>query len=174
MIGESSSSAAAPAPAATSASNAAEGKPKFKPLSSSSAASLTAVAKGQLRKIPIPPHRLTPLKNDWHKIYTPLVEMASLQVRMNVAKKCVEPNLPVSPRSRECSKKAPISSKPSPSASKPTTPSPSSAWTTSSSIHSRLKTLRRYRAITSQSDGRIAGKDGRTSLQLKMPAGLGW
>lgn len=87
MIGDSAStsSAPAPAPAAGDAS-----KPSFKPLSASAAASLTAVAKGQLRKIPIPPHRMTPLKNDWHKIYTPLVEMAGLQVRMNVAKKCVE------------------------------------------------------------------------------------
>lgn len=91
MIGASST---APAPTTTTASAtpAASGssKPQFQPLSSSAASSLTAVAKGQLRKIPIPPHRLTPLKNDWHKIYTPLVEMASLQVRMNVAKKCVE------------------------------------------------------------------------------------
>lgn len=75
------------APPATASASTEESKPSFKPLGS---ASLTAVAKGQLRKIPIPPHRLTPLKNEWHKIYTPLVEMASLQVRMNVGKKCVE------------------------------------------------------------------------------------
>ncbi|KAJ1022485.1 hypothetical protein NDA16_003474 [Ustilago loliicola] len=95
MISASSSSSAPSAsasttnPAATAAASD-RNKPSFKPLSSNAASSLTAVAKGQLRKIPIPPHRLTPLKNDWHKIYTPLVEMASLQVRMNVAKKCVE------------------------------------------------------------------------------------
>lgn len=65
-------------------------KPQFKPLSEQAAQALTAVAKGQLRKIPIPPHRLTPLKNEWHKVYTPLVEMAGLQVRMNVPKRCVE------------------------------------------------------------------------------------
>ncbi|TKY84565.1 hypothetical protein EX895_006467 [Sporisorium graminicola] len=87
MIGASSTAAPPTAPT-TAASDPA--KPKFQPLSASASSSLTAVAKGQLRKIPIPPHRLTPLKNDWHKIYTPLVEMASLQVRMNVAKKCVE------------------------------------------------------------------------------------
>ncbi|KAJ9479984.1 Pre-rRNA-processing protein PNO1 [Pseudozyma hubeiensis] len=91
MIGESSVPSTAPAPAAAAPSSASSGsKPQFAPLSSSAASSLTAVAKGQLRKIPIPPHRLTPLKNDWHKIYTPLVEMASLQVRMNVARKTVE------------------------------------------------------------------------------------
>jgi len=48
------------------------------------------VVKGQVRKVPIPPHRMTPLKNEWPKIYTPLVEMAKLQVRMNVQKKAVE------------------------------------------------------------------------------------
>ena len=96
MIGASSASAPTPAsastPAAATAADTTSGisKPKFAPLSASASASLTAVAKGQLRKIPIPPHRMTPLKTNWHKIYTPLVEMAGLQVRMNVAKKCVE------------------------------------------------------------------------------------
>lgn len=42
------------------------------------------------RKVRIPPHRMTPLKNDWPKIYPPLVEHLKLQVRMNVAKKAVE------------------------------------------------------------------------------------
>lgn len=92
MIGASSTSAATTAAVPTGAisSSSSSSKPSFAPLSSTAASSLTAVAKGQLRKIPIPPHRLTPLKNEWHKIYTPLVEMAQLQVRMNVAKKCVE------------------------------------------------------------------------------------
>ncbi|EST09514.1 K Homology domain protein [Kalmanozyma brasiliensis GHG001] len=88
MIG--TSSPAAPSASAATPAEASGSKPSFAPISASAASSLTAVAKGQLRKIPIPPHRLTPLKNEWHKIYTPLVEMASLQVRMNVAKKCVE------------------------------------------------------------------------------------
>ncbi|SCV71342.1 BQ2448_2930 [Microbotryum intermedium] len=44
----------------------------------------------QRRKIGIPPHRMTPLKRDWIKIYTPLVEECGLQVRMNVGRKCVE------------------------------------------------------------------------------------
>lgn len=42
------------------------------------------------RKVRIPPHRMTPLKSDWPKIYPPLVEHLKLQVRMNVAKKAVE------------------------------------------------------------------------------------
>lgn len=68
-------------------------KPSFKPLSKSSAQSARDaidVTRGQLRKVPIPPHRMTPLKNEWPKIYTPLVEMAGLQVRMNVKRKTVE------------------------------------------------------------------------------------
>lgn len=42
------------------------------------------------RKVRIPPHRMTPLKSTWPKIYPPLVEHLGLQVRMNVAKKAVE------------------------------------------------------------------------------------
>ncbi|KAJ3029920.1 UNVERIFIED_CONTAM: pre-rRNA-processing protein pno1 [Siphonaria sp. JEL0065] len=44
----------------------------------------------EFRSIPIPPHRLTPLKKEWLKIYTPLVEHLHLQVRMNVKRKTVE------------------------------------------------------------------------------------
>lgn len=42
------------------------------------------------RKIRVPPHRMTPLKTHWPKIYPPLVEHLHLQVRMNLAKKSVE------------------------------------------------------------------------------------
>lgn len=71
-------------------------RPSFTPMTktaqsaATAASSAEAVKKGQLRKIPIPPHRMTPLKNDWPKIYTPLVEMAGLQVRMNVVRRMVE------------------------------------------------------------------------------------
>lgn len=44
----------------------------------------------QFRRIPIPPHRLTPLKKDWLKIYTPLINQMNLHVRMNVKSKAVE------------------------------------------------------------------------------------
>lgn len=37
----------------------------------------------QLRKIAIPPNRMTPLRDCWMKIYTPLVEQMKLQVRFN-------------------------------------------------------------------------------------------
>lgn len=42
------------------------------------------------RKVRVPPHRMSPLKNSWPKIYPPLVEHLKLQVRMNIAKKAVE------------------------------------------------------------------------------------
>ncbi|EME39513.1 hypothetical protein DOTSEDRAFT_75244 [Dothistroma septosporum NZE10] len=42
------------------------------------------------RKVRVPPHRMSPLKANWPKIYPPLVEHLKLQVRMNIAKKAVE------------------------------------------------------------------------------------
>ncbi|KAI8640710.1 hypothetical protein BD408DRAFT_419320 [Parasitella parasitica] len=61
-------------------------KPNFAP---ASAAELKKVVKGS-RKIPIPPHRMSPLKRHWMEIYSPLVEHMKLQVRMNVKTKTVE------------------------------------------------------------------------------------
>ncbi|KZO97905.1 eukaryotic type KH-domain (KH-domain type I) [Calocera viscosa TUFC12733] len=61
--------------------------PPFPPLS---AAAQRSHIKAETRKIPIPPHRMTPLKKDWIKIFTPLVEMLALQVRMNTYRRCVE------------------------------------------------------------------------------------
>ncbi|CUA75129.1 Pre-rRNA-processing protein PNO1 [Cryptococcus neoformans var, neoformans B-3501A] [Rhizoctonia solani] len=49
-----------------------------------------ATEKAETRKIPIPPHRMTPLKKDWVNIFSPLTEMLGLQVRMNVQKRAVE------------------------------------------------------------------------------------
>ncbi|CAG8490097.1 3739_t:CDS:2 [Paraglomus occultum] len=60
--------------------------PKFRAL----AANEMNNGKPQYRKIPIPPHRLTPLKKSWPKIYEPLVTHLNLQVRMNTKSKCVE------------------------------------------------------------------------------------
>lgn len=42
------------------------------------------------RRIPIPPHRLTPLKQNWMQLYKPLVETMSLVVRYNTRAKAVE------------------------------------------------------------------------------------
>lgn len=46
--------------------------------------------KKEMRRISVPPHRMTPLKNNWEKITALLVEKMGLLVRMNVQKRCVE------------------------------------------------------------------------------------
>ncbi|KAF4614452.1 hypothetical protein D9613_002672 [Agrocybe pediades] len=46
--------------------------------------------KSETRRIPVPPHRMTPLKKDWLNIFGPLTEILGLQVRMNVQRRCVE------------------------------------------------------------------------------------
>jgi len=62
-----------------------EGKPRFAPVQN-----IDPVTHIQGRKVPIPPHRMTPLKSAWPKVYTPLVEHLKLQVRMNLKHKRVE------------------------------------------------------------------------------------
>ena len=42
------------------------------------------------RKIPIPAHRYTPLKEQWMKVYSPIVEYLHLQIRFNLRTRCVE------------------------------------------------------------------------------------
>lgn len=49
-----------------------------------------AQGKSETRKVLVPPHRYTPLKESWEQIYEPLVEQMGLQVRMNVKKRTVE------------------------------------------------------------------------------------
>jgi len=44
----------------------------------------------EMRKVPIPPHRYTPLKEKWTKIYTPIVENLKLQIRFNLKTRNVE------------------------------------------------------------------------------------
>lgn len=63
----------------------AEGKPRF-----SSAAKSGEHVKIESRKVPVPPHRMSPLKNAWPKIYPPLVDHLKLQVKMNLKTKTVE------------------------------------------------------------------------------------
>lgn len=62
-----------------------EGRPKFPP-----AKSTGSRHQAETRKVSVPPHRMTPLKSSWPKIYPPLVEHLKLQVRMNVKGKAVE------------------------------------------------------------------------------------
>ncbi|KAJ1366897.1 pre-rRNA-processing protein pno1 [Parelaphostrongylus tenuis] len=46
--------------------------------------------KGEIRKIPVPKHRYTPLKDNWVNIFTPIVKNLGLQVRFNMKSRNVE------------------------------------------------------------------------------------
>ncbi|KAJ1938214.1 pre-rRNA-processing protein pno1 [Linderina pennispora] len=61
-------------------------KPDFAPLSAKEVRS----KKNEFRRIRVPPHRFAPLKNDWLKIYSPIVEYLKLQVRMNPKSRMIE------------------------------------------------------------------------------------
>ncbi|EGN95529.1 hypothetical protein SERLA73DRAFT_59989 [Serpula lacrymans var. lacrymans S7.3] len=61
--------------------------PVFPPLSASA---VQISLKSETRRVPIPPHRMTPIKKEWINIFSPLTEILFLQVRMNVQRKCVE------------------------------------------------------------------------------------
>jgi RNA-binding protein PNO1 len=61
--------------------------PSFGPAPRSST---TQGLRSEMRRVAIPPHRMSPLKKDWINIFGPLTEMLGLQVRMNVQRKCVE------------------------------------------------------------------------------------
>lgn len=62
-----------------------EGRPSYPP-----AKDIDRVHRVETRRILIPPHRITPLKSSWPKIYPPLVEHLMLQVRMNIKTRSVE------------------------------------------------------------------------------------
>ncbi|KAK3990999.1 hypothetical protein QBC44DRAFT_324017 [Cladorrhinum sp. PSN332] len=62
-----------------------EGRPRFAP-----GQNVDPVRRAETRKVPIPPNRMSALKNNWTKIYPPLVEHCKLQVRMNIKEKRVE------------------------------------------------------------------------------------
>jgi RNA-binding protein PNO1 len=62
-----------------------EGRPVFAP-----AKAQDGPFQAESRKVPIPPHRMTPLKKAWPEIYPPLVEHLKLQVRMNTKSRAVE------------------------------------------------------------------------------------
>jgi RNA-binding protein PNO1 len=62
-----------------------EGRPVFTP-----AKDVAAAYRIETRKVPVPPHRMTPLKANWPKICPPIVEHLKLQVRMNIKSRAVE------------------------------------------------------------------------------------
>lgn len=43
-----------------------------------------------IRRLPVPPHRYTPLKQQWVELIRPLILHMKLQVRMNLKRRCVE------------------------------------------------------------------------------------
>ena len=61
--------------------------PSFPALTGSA---LQTSLKSEMRRIQIPPHRMSPLKKDWINIFGPLTEILGLQVRMNTQRKAVE------------------------------------------------------------------------------------
>ncbi|KAJ1620218.1 hypothetical protein T492DRAFT_1079463 [Pavlovales sp. CCMP2436] len=44
----------------------------------------------EYRLVQVPPHRMTPLKQNWMALYTPIVEQLKLDIRMNPRRRCVE------------------------------------------------------------------------------------
>ncbi|KAJ5550697.1 hypothetical protein N7535_001362 [Penicillium sp. DV-2018c] len=62
-----------------------EGRPVFTP-----AKDVATAYRIESRKVPVPPHRMTPLKANWAKICPPIVEHLRLQVRMNIKTRSVE------------------------------------------------------------------------------------
>ena len=63
--------------------------PDFTQLSANSSSSPTKFI-AEYQKVPIPPHRQTPLKNNWLKVYTPVVEQLHLLIRFNTHSKSIE------------------------------------------------------------------------------------
>lgn len=51
---------------------------------------LAASSKNEYRRIPVPRHRMTPLRQNWDSLLKTLVEHMKLQVRMNTKRHAVE------------------------------------------------------------------------------------
>ena len=78
--------AAADGAAAAASPPALPAKPAFKPLSEEDRAG----ARVEFRRVPVPQHRLTPLRNAWMDLYTPVTQHLGLDMRMNLRTKRVE------------------------------------------------------------------------------------
>eukprot|EP00164_Ancoracysta_twista_P004322 GFYU01005825.1.p1 GENE.GFYU01005825.1~~GFYU01005825.1.p1 ORF type:complete len:268 (+),score=77.15 GFYU01005825.1:100-804(+) len=63
-----------------------DAKPNFPALSAKDMAG----GKVEYRKVPVPAHRYTPLKENWMKLYTPIVVNMKLQIRMNTKTRNIE------------------------------------------------------------------------------------
>ncbi|CAK1543503.1 unnamed protein product [Leptosia nina] len=58
-------------------------------------------SKVNMRKVAVPPHRYTPLRENWLKIFTPIVEHLLLQVRFNTKSRNVE--IKIGPETKDIS-----------------------------------------------------------------------
>jgi len=67
-----------------------DGVPAKKPLFPPIAPEALDDPEDSFRKVPVPSNRYTPLKQNWEKIYTPIVEHLKLQVRFNLQTRNVE------------------------------------------------------------------------------------
>ncbi|CEM30549.1 unnamed protein product [Vitrella brassicaformis CCMP3155] len=67
-----------------------ESDPKYAPLKPQQMTSKKGGGKFQIRRLLVPPHRYTPLRNAWLEMLQPLVDHMKLQVRMNTKRRCVE------------------------------------------------------------------------------------
>lgn len=71
--------------------NGIQGRSKVRPSKSKRRRTKTdSEAKVEMRKIAVPAHRYTPLKENWLKIFTPVVEHLQLQIRFNLQTRNVE------------------------------------------------------------------------------------
>ncbi|KAJ2160823.1 pre-rRNA-processing protein pno1 [Coemansia sp. RSA 552] len=86
MLGSAAASTAAPEPTAEASSAGSAEKPDFAPLSAKDLRD----KRSEFRRIRVPPNRFSPLKRDWLKIYSPIVEHLKLQIRMNPKSRMIE------------------------------------------------------------------------------------
>lgn len=71
--------------------NGIEGKSSWRPTNAKrSKHKSESEKKDETRKVPVPAHRYTPLKENWMKIFTPIVEHLQLQIRFNLKTRNVE------------------------------------------------------------------------------------
>uniref|UniRef100_A0A8B9BDM5 RNA-binding protein PNO1 n=1 Tax=Anser brachyrhynchus TaxID=132585 RepID=A0A8B9BDM5_9AVES len=68
----------------------AEPRPRKRPAFPALPAEALAVGGGEVRKVAVPANRYTPLKENWMKIFTPVVEHLQLQIRFNLKTRNVE------------------------------------------------------------------------------------
>ncbi|XP_068009181.1 RNA-binding protein PNO1 [Melanerpes formicivorus] len=72
------------------AMDTAEPRPSKRPSFPPVAAEALGAGKSEIRKVPVPANRYTPLKENWMKIFTPIVEHLQLQIRFNLKTRNVE------------------------------------------------------------------------------------